>query len=64
MSKNASAGKVIPNVIVKNPEMGKKMLTLSLSNIPMTDVIDYLARMSGGKAVYEKHAVVLVGETE
>ena len=47
MSKNASAGKVIPNFIVKNPDMGKKMLTLSLSNIPMTDVIDYLARMSG-----------------
>ena len=64
MSKNASAGKVTPNIIVKNPDMAKKTLTLSLANIPMTDVIDYLARMAGGKAVYEKHAVVFVGETE
>lgn len=64
MSKNASAGKVTPNFIVKNPEMGKKMLTLSLENIPMTDVIDYLAQMAGGKAVYEKHAVMFMGQTE
>lgn len=64
MSKNASAGKVTPNFIVKNPDMGKKMLTLSLANIPLTDVIDYLARIAGGKPVYEKHAVVFVGEAE
>lgn len=64
MSKNASGGKVTPNFIVKNPDMGKKMLTLSLANIPMTDVIDYLARLSGGKVVYEKHAVVFVGQSE
>lgn len=64
MSKNASAGKVTPNLIIKDPEMAKKMLTLSLSNIPLTDVIDYLARLAGGKAVYEKHAVVFVGLTE
>ena len=64
MSKNASGGKVTPNIIVKNPDMSKKTLSLSLSNIPMTDVIDYLARLAGGKAVYEKHAVIFVGETE
>ncbi len=64
MSKNASQGKVIPNFIVKTPEMGKKTLTLSLANIPMTDVIEYLARMSGGKVVYEKHAVLFVGQAD
>lgn len=64
MSKTASAGKVTPNIIVKNPEMAKKPITLNLANIPMTDAIDYLARMSGGKAVYEKHAVVIASVTE
>lgn len=64
MSKTASGGKVSPNIIVKSPEMGKKMITLSLSNVPMPEVIDYLARLAGGKAVYEKHAVVIASLTE
>ncbi|MBX7208321.1 MAG: hypothetical protein K1X78_08435 [Verrucomicrobiaceae bacterium] len=64
MSKTASGGKVSPNIIVKNPEMAKKPVTLNLANIPMTEVIDYLARMSGGRAVYEKHAVVIAPLTE
>lgn len=64
MAKNASGGKVTPNFIVKSPELGKKLLTLNLTTLPLTEVIEYLARLVGGKAVYEKHAVVFTPLTE
>lgn len=59
MSKNASGGKVTPNVIVKGAALGEKKISLSLSNIPLPEAIEYLAQLSGSKATYEKHAVVL-----
>lgn len=64
MAKTASSGKVTPNLIVKNPELGQRKLTLSLSNIPLTDAIEYMARMTNSKAVYEKYAVMISPLTE
>ena len=64
LGKNASGGKVSPNIILKDPEMGKKTVTLSLSNIPLTDAIEYVARMAGGRASYDKHAAVITSGTE
>lgn len=57
MAKNASGGKVTPNFIVKHPDLGKKQITLNLANVPLTEVINYLADLTGAKATYDQHAV-------
>ena len=59
LSKNASAGKVTPNIIVKGAGLGEKKLSLALANIPLTEAIEYIAQLTGTQARYEKHAVVL-----
>lgn len=59
LSKNASDGKVLPNIIIKDPALATKSLTLNLRNLPLTDAIQYLADMTGAKATYDKHAVIL-----
>lgn len=58
LSKNASNGATIPNFIVKDPAAGDKSISLVLSSIPLVQAIDYLADLSGTKAVYDNHAVV------
>lgn len=59
LSKNASAGKVSPNIIVKSSSLKEKRLSLSLANVPLPQAIDYLAQLTGGVARYEKYAVVI-----
>lgn len=63
ISKSASEGKVTPNVIIRDASLKDKPLSLQLSNIPLTDAIEYLARLAGARAVYEQHAVMLVSAT-
>ena len=58
LASNASAGKVVPNFIVKDSDKQTKPITLSLKDVPLTEAINYLAQMSGTKATYEAHAVV------
>ncbi|WP_346334822.1 hypothetical protein [Prosthecobacter sp. SYSU 5D2] len=58
LSKTASDGKVIPNIIIKDPALAAKTLTLSIRNLPLTDAIQYLADLSGANASYDKHAVI------
>ncbi|MDZ4286768.1 MAG: hypothetical protein U0984_02355 [Prosthecobacter sp.] len=58
MSENTTEGKVVPNFIVQDPALNAKTLSLNLSNIPLTEAIQYLARVAGCKVVYEKHAVL------
>ena len=58
LSKTASDGKVIPNIIIKDPALAAKTLTLSIRNLPMTDAIQYLADLAGANATYDKHAVI------
>lgn len=64
LARKATDGKVQPNFIVKNPEMAKKTISLNLNNVPLTEAINYLAELSGAKAVYDKHAVIFQGLTE
>ena len=59
LSKNASAGKIVPNVIVKDPELGKKNVTLNLSKVPLSECINYLAQLTGGKLTYDKSAAII-----
>lgn len=61
LSKTASSGKVIPNFIIKDPTLGAKTINLNLNNVPLTEVIQYLADVVGGRAVYDKHAVIFTG---
>jgi hypothetical protein len=58
LSKTASDGKVIPNIIIKDPALASKTLSLNLRNLPLTDAIQYLADIVGAKTVYDKHAVM------
>jgi len=59
LSKNASAGKVTPNVIIKGEEVGQRKLSLALSNIPLSEALNYVTQLTGTKATYDKHAVIL-----
>ncbi len=59
ISRNASEGKVSPNFILKAQDKASAKVTLSLTDVPLTAAIDYVAEMSGTKARWEKHAVVI-----
>lgn len=59
LSKNATGGKVSPNVIVKGAELGQRKLNLSLSNVPLTEVLNYMAELVDARATYDKHAVIV-----
>jgi len=58
LTRKATGEKVTPNIIVKNPELGKKMVTLNLSKVPLSEVLNYLAQLAGGKLVYDKSSVI------
>lgn len=61
LGKNASGGKVTPNIIVR-PKAGEgAKITLTLADVPLTEAIRYVAQMSQCKAQYDKHAVVISG---
>lgn len=58
LSKKASGDKVVPNIIIKSPEVGKKNVTLTLTNVPLTEVLNYIAELSGARLTYDKNAVM------
>lgn len=64
LSKNASGGKITPNVIVKGEGLGDKKLSLSLSNVPLSEALNYVVQLVGAKATYDKHAVILSGQAD
>lgn len=59
LSKNASNGKVTPNVIIKGEELGRRKLSLALANIPLSEALNYVTQLAGARATYDKHAVIL-----
>lgn len=64
LSKNASGGKVTPNVIVKGADLGQRKLSLSLANVPLDEALNYLTQLVSAKATYDKHAVILSEVTD
>ncbi|WP_395742067.1 tetratricopeptide repeat protein [Prosthecobacter sp.] len=64
LAKNASDGKVTPNVIIKGEELAGKKLSLSLSNIPLSEALNYVTQMVGAKVTYDKHAVILSSQAD
>lgn len=59
LAMKASQNKVIPNIIIKSPELGKKTVSISLTQVPLSEALNYVAQLSGGKLVYDKNAVVI-----
>jgi len=59
LSKVTTDGKIVPNIIIKDPALAGKTLSLNLRNLPLTEAIQYLAEMTGARATYDKHAVML-----
>lgn len=64
LSKNASGGTVVPNVIVKGEELTKKKLSLSLANVPLDEALNYVTQLVEAKATYDKHAVILTSQAD
>lgn len=58
LSSAATGGKVMPNIIVKDPALGSKTFSLNLRNVPLTQAIQYLAEMTGAHVSYDTHAVI------
>jgi hypothetical protein len=64
LSKNASGGKVVPNVIVKGEELAQRKLSLSLASVPLSEALNYVTQLVGAKATYDKHAVILSSQAD
>ena len=58
LAKNASGGKIIPNLIVRDPELAKKPVSLHLGGIPLSEALRYLGDLVGARVTYDKAAVV------
>ena len=58
LAKNASGGKLIPNIVLRDADLGKKPVTLNLTKIPLSEALRYLADLSGAHLSYDKTAVV------
>ena len=59
-STELSGGEVTANFIYKGPaeDFDKKLITLSLANVPLTEVIRYVGAQVGVRFAYEEFAVV------
>jgi len=59
LAKTASNGKVVPNVIIRGEEVAQRKLSLNLSNIPLSEALNYLGQLTSTKITYDKYAVIL-----
>lgn len=59
LTKNASNGKVVPNVIIRGEDVAQRKLSLTLSNVPLTEVLNYTTQLTNTRLTYEKHAIIL-----
>ena len=62
MARNASDGRVKTNFIIQAKDKTDAKVTLSVKQVPLPVAIDYVARIAGVKAKWEKHAVVFSSE--
>ncbi len=58
LAAKASGGKISLNIILKDPALGKKTVTLNLTKIPLSEALSYLAQLTGAKINYDKTAVM------
>lgn len=60
-----SAGKLAVNFVVQLPDdqVKSQAVTLSLSNVPFTEVLRYLGGVAGLNFVYDKYAIIVKPQT-
>jgi hypothetical protein len=58
LSKNASSGQVIPNFIITDPTLKPKSISLMLTDVPLTQAMEYLARIAGARISYDNHVAI------
>jgi hypothetical protein len=63
-AQKASQNKVTPNLIIKSPEFGQKTVSINLTQVPLSEVLNYLAQLSGTKLIYDKTAVLFVNPAD
>lgn len=59
LAKNASNGKVVPNIIVRGEELAQRKVSLTLANIPLSEALNYVTQLTNTRASYDKHAVTI-----
>jgi hypothetical protein len=61
MSSKLSDGKVVANFVLKIPDeqIKTQTVTLSLSNVPFTEVVKFVAELANLSVEYQQHAVVV-----
>jgi len=61
-TRKATEDKVTPNIILKSPELKDRKVSLNLSQMPLTEILNYIAQMVDAKLTYDKHAVMIVAK--
>lgn len=64
LARRASNDKVSPNIIVKSPEIGRKPVSISLTQVPLSEVLNYLAQLTGARLSYDKAAVMFTNRAD
>lgn len=60
LAKNASNGKVVPNIIVRGgEELAQRKVSLTLANVPLSEALNYVTQLTNTRATYDKHAVTI-----
>lgn len=57
-TRKATNDKVTPNIIVKGEEIGKRPVSLSLTNVPLSEVLNYMAQLTDSQVNYDKSAIL------
>ncbi|TLD72718.1 hypothetical protein FEM03_01180 [Phragmitibacter flavus] len=57
-TRKATDQKITPNIILKSGDLGNRPVSINLSNVPLTEVLNYLAQLSGTKLTYDKNAAM------
>lgn len=60
LAEAASDGKVVPNFVIKDADLGDTLISLNLTDVPLTEAIRYISELSHLKVRYEANAVLLV----
>lgn len=64
LAKNASNGKIVPNIIVRGEELAQRKVSLTLANIPLSEALNYVTQLTNTRATYDKHAVTISALSE
>ena len=61
LTKNATDGKMQPNFILLAQDKASAKVTLSLTNIPLTEALTYITQLTSTKARWDNNGVIIGG---